>query len=70
MPRHEDKNCPRCERRFECKVGSILLCQCSAVKLSASTKQYIETRYDACLCVYCLRELNAETSASKARTVE
>ncbi len=35
MPAHEKKQCPRCSVDFECKTGSILLCQCSKIEMSA-----------------------------------
>lgn len=31
---NEEKYCPRCNALFECKVGSISLCQCTRVKVS------------------------------------
>ena len=32
--KHEHMACPRCQRSFECRVGSINLCQCQAVQLT------------------------------------
>ncbi|WP_080057979.1 cysteine-rich CWC family protein [Spirosoma aerolatum] len=52
--KHESKTCPRCQRRFECRVGSINLCQCQPVRLNPEQQQYIETRYADCLCADCL----------------
>jgi len=60
MPRHEEKQCPRCRRLFECKSGSILLCQCQTVLLSPEQLEYIAFRYEDCLCSRCLREVRGE----------
>ncbi|MFT2009759.1 cysteine-rich CWC family protein [Pontibacter sp. 13R65] len=60
MPHHEDKTCPRCQQPFECKVGSILLCQCSTVRLTEAERQYLNTRYSDCLCATCMKELQTE----------
>ncbi|MBA2591001.1 MAG: cysteine-rich CWC family protein [Pseudomonadota bacterium] len=60
MPRHEDKICPRCGVTFECKVGTVLICQCSSVDLSREERAYIMDYYDDCLCADCLRELKAD----------
>ena len=45
MKKHEEKNCPMCESKFECKVGSILLCQCSQISLTDDEIDYIKTKY-------------------------
>lgn len=60
MPQHERKHCPRCSAEFECKTGSILLCQCSKIEMSAEQLEYTSTNYDECLCLSCLKELRAE----------
>ena len=60
MPSHEQKECPRCRTLFECKSGSIALCQCQAVELRPALLDYIAGRYDDCLCAACLRELCSE----------
>jgi hypothetical protein len=57
MCKHEEKKCPRCQSPFECKVGDIGNCHCSAVKLSAEERNFIEERYRDCLCHNCLLEL-------------
>lgn len=58
MCRHEQKNCPRCEARFECKVGSITECQCYGVELNNEERVFIEEHFgEDCLCRNCLREL-------------
>src|SRR5690606_36048808 len=46
MIKHEIKYCPRCEAAFECKVGSILLCQCTTVHFEDEERDYINSQYD------------------------
>ncbi|WP_091102061.1 cysteine-rich CWC family protein [Paenimyroides marinum] len=60
MAQHEEKYCPRCKTVFECKVGSILLCQCSEVKLNSEERDFINEQFDDCLCANCMKELKAE----------
>jgi hypothetical protein len=59
MCEHEKKYCPHCNILFECKVGSILLCQCTTVPLTEDERMFIKNRYDDCLCANCLMELRA-----------
>jgi hypothetical protein len=67
MLKHEEKICPRCSKKFECKVGSILLCQCTTVKLSEVEKDYISEKYSDCLCADCMKELRAEYHNKKLK---
>lgn len=60
MPQHEDKYCPRCQTLFECKVGSINLCQCTTVQLTQEERAYLAKAYDDCLCANCMRALKQE----------
>ena len=60
MPKHEKKQCPRCSAEFECKTGSILLCKCSKIEMTAEQLEYSSTQYDDCLCLSCLKELRSE----------
>ena len=62
-PKHETKNCQCCGKGFECKSGSILLCQCQTVVLSPEQLDYISARYDDCLCATCLLALRGEFNA-------
>ena len=57
---HEMKYCPRCNSMFECKVGSVLICQCSTIILTNDEKDYIQLQFDDCLCVNCMKELQQE----------
>lgn len=60
MGSHEEKYCPRCNSTFECKAGSITQCQCNDIQLSAEERVYVESKYDDCLCIDCLRYLQSE----------
>ena len=55
--KHEPRNCPRCNKTFECKVGNIAQCQCSSIVLSEEEKAFIADRYQDCLCLACLLDL-------------
>ena len=60
MPKHETKQCARCNTLFECKSGSIMLCQCQTVVLSAEQLEYISEQYEDCLCSRCLLAVRGE----------
>ncbi len=60
MCTHEQKYCPRCQKSFECKVGSILLCQCTTVILEQEERDYIARHYEDCLCTDCMSAMRAE----------
>lgn len=60
MIKHESKICPRCNTGFECKVGSIMLCQCSTVTLNEEEIAYMKGKYADCLCTGCMKILKAE----------
>ena len=57
MPNHEIKQCPRCTRNFECKVGNIAACQCNGIRLTIEEQLLIEEKYNDCLCVQCLQTI-------------
>jgi len=65
MAQHETKTCSRCKQPFECKAGSITLCQCFAVKLSEEERNYLAKQFDDCVCADCLQQLKKEIAASK-----
>ncbi|MVM30808.1 hypothetical protein GO755_12270 [Spirosoma sp. HMF4905] len=58
--KHEHTACPRCHRVFECRVGSINLCQCQAVQLTYDQLQYVRSAYQGCLCADCLLAVRTE----------
>lgn len=57
--KHEEKRCPRCQCSFECKVGSITLCQCATIKLNDEERAYIRGSFHDCLCASCMEALKA-----------
>jgi hypothetical protein len=57
MPLHETKNCPRCHQPFQCKAGDISHCGCAGIVLTTEEQAFIESRYQDCLCLNCLKEL-------------
>jgi hypothetical protein len=59
---HETKRCPRCNSEFECKSGSVLLCHCQTIVLSVEQLDYINSKYENCLCASCLEALRIEYS--------
>ena len=56
--KHESKTCPSCNSSFECKVGSILECECMNVQLTHLQRDYIRENFTDCLCVNCLRKIS------------
>jgi hypothetical protein len=64
MANHENKHCPRCNAPFECKVGSILLCQCQVISFTDQERDYIRLTYPDCLCRKCLTVMKHEISSS------
>ncbi|GAB3554700.1 cysteine-rich CWC family protein [Spirosoma fluminis] len=52
--------CPRCQRTFACRAGTIGACQCQAVELTATQRHHISTLYTGCLCADCLVAVRSE----------
>ncbi len=69
MCQHEEKYCPRCKLVFECKLGNITQCQCSAIQLSVEERAYIEAKYEDCLCINCLNDLQKKYEHFKAKYI-
>jgi len=73
MAQHEDKHCPRCGDDFECKVGSILQCQCSNIAFTEQERDYIRITYADCLCHQCLQiikhEINTNITQQKMQII-
>ncbi|MGG9971105.1 cysteine-rich CWC family protein [Ferruginibacter sp. SUN002] len=70
MCQHEKKICPKCNISFECKVGNISQCQCTAVVLSVEERNYIQSVYSDCLCANCLLAMkNKHHNASKDKHI-
>ncbi len=58
MPKHEIKICPRCQEAFECRAGSISICQCFNIQVSPLIQDQINKDFEDCLCANCLATLN------------
>lgn len=67
MASHETVLCPRCKNAFECRVGTILRCQCQAVPLTEEERQYINEIYLGCLCADCLQQMKASYKQERFR---
>ena len=61
------KECPRCQRVFECHVDSVSQCHCSAIEISTDVIEYVKTNYDDCLCQRCLITLGQELQGEKEK---
>jgi hypothetical protein len=57
MCKHEEKSCPRCGVKFECKVGDITNCQCYGIQLNVEEEAFVASQYNECLCRNCLLQL-------------
>jgi hypothetical protein len=68
--KHEQKYCQRCNAVFECKVGSIILCQCSQIELTENTKAYLQQNYLDCICINCLHEIQTILSTNKWNKID
>lgn len=60
MSNNKITNCPRCQTNFECKAEDIKKCQCASIVLEQHQREYISERYEACLCISCLEQLQME----------
>lgn len=65
-PKHEEKICPNCSRIFECKVGSISLCQCTKLTLTLDERDYLAQQFEDCLCYHCMEKLAFEYRITKS----
>lgn len=70
MCSHEEKICPRCKTRFDCKPGNITQCQCFGVNLTAEQQKHVEQRYNDCLCHNCLLTLQNEAELFKEKFIK
>jgi len=67
MNRHETKDCPRCNKPFQCKAGNISQCQCFGIIITPELKVFLEQHYSACLCSDCLQQLQLELNLLKEK---
>ena len=68
MCRHETKNCPRCNKIFECKPGNITQCFCFSINIKSEIKKILEQYYNECLCHDCLQYLQQEENFVKEKS--
>jgi hypothetical protein len=54
------KYCPKCKILFECKVDSIEECHCADIALTEQERNYFSEKFEGCLCVKCMKELQVE----------
>jgi hypothetical protein len=54
-----DDRCPRCGGGFHCGMNDAGPCPCADIALDAPLQQRLRERYRGCLCLRCLRELQA-----------
>jgi hypothetical protein len=59
----DEEACPRCSRIFHCGVNDAEPCACTTVKLDGALLAQLRERYDRCLCMSCLAELQALEAA-------
>ena len=57
-----DDRCPRCGGGFHCGAQDAR-CDCFDLKLSEALRQRLSQQYSTCLCLNCLRALQAEAKA-------
>jgi len=65
MACHETVTCPSCKTAFECRVGTILRCQCQDVPLTEDERQYVAERFSGCLCASCLQTMKSSYKQEK-----
>ncbi|MFZ6013239.1 MAG: cysteine-rich CWC family protein [Bacteroidota bacterium] len=70
MLKHEEKNCPRCKRSFECKVGCVTNCQCSQVTLNDVERKYLNEIFQDCLCASCMLAMRSAYHAMEIEKVK
>jgi Cysteine-rich CWC len=54
-----EEACPRCARTFHCGVNDSEPCACTTLTLDDALLAQLRERYDRCLCLSCLAELQA-----------
>jgi hypothetical protein len=57
-----EKVCAKCKKEFECKADDIENCDCNSIQMNSSMLEIIKEKFQDCLCVDCLKELNAKTT--------
>jgi hypothetical protein len=60
-----ESRCPRCGGRFHCGASDAPPCACTTLDLGAARLAHLRERYDGCLCLACLAQLQRETPSAK-----
>jgi hypothetical protein len=55
----DEELCPRCGASFHCGVNDAEPCACTTLTLDGALLARLRERYDRCLCMRCLAELQA-----------
>ena len=55
-----DDTCPRCGGAFHCGVNDSTPCPCRHIVLVPELTAALRLQFDACLCLRCLAELQAQ----------
>lgn len=58
----EDDKCPRCGEPFHCGAAEAR-CDCFDLQLTAAQRQSLAAQYSGCLCMACLKALQAAKPA-------
>lgn len=58
--------CPRCGQPFHCGAYEPGPCACACLRLTEATRAMLRERYESCLCITCLVELNDPQQARTA----
>jgi hypothetical protein len=58
-----DSRCPRCGGEFHCGMNDPAPCACTRSSLGVALLARLRERYDGCLCVTCLAQLQAAAPA-------
>jgi hypothetical protein len=57
-----DATCPRCGAAFHCGMHDDQPCACTSVTLSSDRLAALQSAFDGCLCLACLRAQTAAES--------
>jgi len=63
-PSGHNAACPRCAQPFHCGASEAR-CDCFELKLDEVMRQQLASKFQGCLCLACLRELQLQAAAGK-----
>jgi hypothetical protein len=69
---HEGSNacCPRCGGGFHCGADDAAPCPCNGLTLGPDTTRLLRERYDGCLCLRCLAQLQSGGDAGMKKPAQ